>query len=32
MLTKSIGTPIYTAPEVKNNENYDFKVDIYSLG
>lgn len=32
MLTKSIGTPIYTAPEVKDNQNYDFKVDIYSLG
>lgn len=27
-----IGTPYYLAPEVWNNEQYDFKVDVFSLG
>ena len=27
-----IGTPYYLAPEIWNNEPYDFKCDIFSLG
>ena len=27
-----IGTPLYLAPEIINNESYDSKVDIWSLG
>ena len=27
-----LGTPLYKAPEVSKNEEYDYKVDIFSLG
>lgn len=30
-LTRSIGTELYAAPEIENN-NYDFRSDVYSLG
>lgn len=31
-MTKSIGTPIYSAPEVCNGEQYDISADVYSFG
>ena len=27
-----MGTPIYASPEIHNNELYDFKTDVWSLG
>ena len=30
--SESYGTPGYAAPEVINEENYGFKVDVYSIG
>ena len=30
--TKYIGTPRYTAPEIRNGHRYDITADIYSLG
>jgi translation initiation factor 2-alpha kinase 4 len=31
-LSQNIGTPFYMAPEQSNSNNYDSRVDIYSLG
>ena len=31
-MTGHVGTPLYMAPEVFNNEKYDEKVDVYSYG
>lgn len=31
-LTKNVGAPRYMAPEIKKNEPYDFKIDIWSAG
>lgn len=31
-LYKKCGTPGYCAPEILCNQNYDHKVDIFSLG
>ena len=31
-LSQNIGTPFYMAPEQQNSNQYDSKVDIYSLG
>ena len=31
-LSTNVGTPLYMAPEIKNNNQYDQKIDIYSLG
>mmetsp|Transcript_7903 Transcript_7903/g.7144 ORF Transcript_7903/g.7144 Transcript_7903/m.7144 type:complete len:156 (+) Transcript_7903:726-1193(+) len=31
-LLKKCGTAGYVAPEILNNENYDYKVDLYSAG
>lgn len=30
--TGPVGTQIYMAPEVRNNQPYDFKADVFSLG
>ena len=32
MLTTHCGTPIYMAPEIFQGCDYDFKVDIWSIG
>lgn len=32
ILKEDVGTIGYTAPEVLNGENYDYKADLYSLG
>ena len=32
VLTASMGTPTYTAPEVVNGESYGLKADVFSLG
>lgn len=32
LASTQIGTPYYLAPEIWNNEPYDFKCDIFSLG
>jgi len=31
-IIKKCGTAGYVAPEILNNENYDYKVDLYSAG
>lgn len=31
-LSFDIGTPLYTAPEIISNQEYNEKVDVYSLG
>ena len=31
-LFKDCGTPGYCAPEVLTHQNYDYKVDVFSLG
>ena len=32
MATSQVGTPFYTAPEIWNDQPYDYKCDIWSLG
>lgn len=31
-LTRGIGTFTYMSPEILNNEDYDYKTDVYSFG
>lgn len=31
MMTRGVGTPIYTAPEALASSNYTFKADVYRL-
>ena len=30
--TRGVGTPLYSAPEILNNQIYDFPADMWSLG
>merc|ERR1719407_363034 len=32
VLTASMGTPTYTAPEIVNGESYGVKADVFSMG
>jgi len=31
-LESFVGSPLYMAPEIKENRPYDFKADLWSLG